>query len=116
MSESFVIIRTTRRDSRLERRRSEDKKEDKKECHTGIGQSGIHGRCTSLSVNGFIKEFGSTVIGFTNLPLSRCRSPSRHTGRSGERPPGALSAVVDPRERQSLLRAHPLATRRRSRL
>jgi PBS lyase HEAT-like repeat len=55
----------------------------KKERHAAIGQSGNYGRRTPPSVNGFIKELRSTVIGFTNPPLSLCRSPSRHTGISG---------------------------------
>jgi hypothetical protein len=42
----------------------------RKECHAGIGRSWIYGRRTSPSVNGRIKEFGSTVVGFTSLSLS----------------------------------------------
>ena len=34
--------------------------------------------------NGFKKESESAVLGFTSLPLSLVRSPSRHTGKSGE--------------------------------
>src|SRR5208282_3814915 len=53
----------------------------------------------------------SAVRGFTSLPLSLDRSPFRHTGKSGERPHGAVSGVGDPKERHALLRVRPLGTK-----
>jgi hypothetical protein len=42
--------------------------------------------------SGFKKEHGGAALGFTNLRLSSAIT-SRHTGRSGEQPQGAVSGV-----------------------
>src|SRR6266508_6086624 len=82
----------------------------REECHAQMRGTGIYGRCTPPPQNGFFWEFESTVLVFTSLPLSLERSPSRHTGKSGEQPHGAVAGVGDPRERHAFLRVHPLGT------
>jgi hypothetical protein len=43
---------------------------ERKECHAGIGKTGVYGRSTPPSNNGFKRESGIPALGVTSLPLS----------------------------------------------
>ena len=92
------------RASRRNKRRKEKGK--RKDCHEGIGTDATRARSTSRAEHGFLRRTG--VPRGARVASSLVTVSPYWYIRGG--PHAAVSDVGDPRERQALLRVHPLVS------